>query len=110
MKQYVIDELSNTDYKKIEEYLDHNFKDKAMGGLYWIPLHEDVLRDIQKAHADCGPFYFALELLPEKLSCELLVRTKNRMRCDCMMYADESQRTWIMAFIDSICERLEIVT
>ncbi len=110
MKQYVIDELSNNDFEKIKKYLEDNFKDNAMGGLYWIPLHENVFRDIQKAHTDCRPFYFALELLPDKLSCELLVRTKGRMRCDCMKYADESQRNWIMAFIDSIFERLEIVT
>lgn len=110
MKQYVIDELSHSDYEKVKKYLDENFKDAAVDGIYWIPLHEDVLGDTQKKHVDCSPFYFAVELSPEKITCELLVRTKSRMRCECMKYASEFQRKWIITFIDSIFERLEIIT
>lgn len=110
MKQYVIDELSNDDYDKIKKYFDENFKDASIGGIYWIPLHDDVLDEIQKKHADCRPFYFAVELSPANIACELLIRTKSRMRCDCMKYASEFQRNWIMAFMDSVFERLEIIT
>jgi hypothetical protein len=108
MKQYVIDELRADDFNKIKEYLDEHFKDAAFDGIYWIPIEEELLEKVQREHIDCRPFYFAVELVPESISCELLVRTKNRMRCNCIQYASETQRNWVISFIDSIFERLEL--
>lgn len=30
------------------------------------------------------------------LSCELLVRIKNNIKCDCMGYATKEQRDWLV--------------
>jgi len=43
------------------------------------------------------------------LCCELLIRTKQRVRCACMGYANQEQRNWIISGIDRVFEKLEII-
>jgi len=110
MKQYVIDEIRLQDYGKIKAYLDDTLGQSGVDGLYWLPVDESILSEVQKAHADCAPFFMALELGEDRLSGELLIRTRNRVRCDCIHYADDRQRNWLIRTVDAIFEKLEIVT
>ncbi len=110
MKQYVIDELRPADYENIKSYLDENFESSALDGVYRVTVDQKMLSDIQAEHTECQPFYFAIDLEPNLLACELLVRSKNRMRCSCIAYATDEQRDWILRFVDTIFERLEIQT
>ena len=110
MKQYVIDELRPEDYNKIKKYFDETYGSAEMGGIYWVPIAIEVLTEIQHEHTDCQPFYFAIDLGEDRLALELLVRTKNRIRCDCIGYASKDQRNWIMGALDAIFEKLEIAT
>lgn len=108
MKQYVIDQLRLEDYKTLKAYLDKYVGFSQMGGIYWIPIEETLLSDVQKEHTSCQPYYFAVDLEENLLSCELLVRTKERIRCNCIAYANENQRNWFIQYIDTILEKLEI--
>lgn len=108
MKQYVIDELRYNDYEKLKAYMENQYGAAGVMGIFWIPLDESLLTDTQKAHSECLPMFFALELEPAKLSCELLVRTKNRVRCDCIQYATKEQRNWLIDYIDRLFVELEI--
>lgn len=110
MKQYVIDELRLGDHEKIKAYLDENFSDSVFDDVYWIPVDQSVFGDIQKEHTECQPFYIAIELGTDRISCELLVRTKNKMRCDCIRYATEKQIIWLIQVLDAIFEKLGIRT
>ncbi|MCP4349400.1 MAG: hypothetical protein GY795_28300 [Desulfobacterales bacterium] len=110
MKQYVIDELRIQDYEKIRDYLDNNFTSSDVGGIYWIPIDQDILTNEQAEHTECQPFYFAVDLEQNLMACELLVRSKSRMKCSCIGYATENQRNWFIRFIDAMFERLEIIT
>lgn len=110
MKQYVIDELRATDYDNLKTYLDEHYGPAAMGGIYWLPVDLDLLTDTQKAHRQCQPYYFAVDLDENRMACELLVRTINRLRCSCINYATAAQRIWLMAQIDNIFNQLEIIT
>ena len=110
MKQYVIDELRPEDHKKIKQYLDDAYGAAEMGAIYWVPIREDMLTEIQSEHADCQPYYFAIELEENRLALELLVRTKNRVRCACIGYASKDQRIWIIEAVDAIFEKLDIAT
>ncbi len=110
MKQYVIDELRPSDHERLKKYLDENFVVSELGGLYWIPLEPGILTACQAEHHQCQPHYFALELLPDRLSCELLVRTQSRIRCECIQYATGRQRNWIIDLIDAVFEKLELKT
>jgi hypothetical protein len=110
MKQYVIDELRPGDHHKIKKYLDETYGSAEMGGIYWVPIATEVLTEIQHEHADCQPFYVAMDLEEDRLALELLVRTKNRVRCACIGYASKDQRDWIMSALDAIFEKLNIAT
>jgi len=108
MKQYVIDELRFKDFEKIKNYFDNHFTASEMDGIYWMHLDQEILTETQILHSECKPFYFAVELEPERISCELLVRAGSKIRCNCINYATETQRNWFIRLIDSILEKLEI--
>ncbi len=110
MKQYVIDELRPEDYHKVRRYLDDHYGPVEMGGIYWVPLAEEVLNEIQQQHTDCQPFYVAIELQQDQLALELLVRTKRRVRCSCIGYATANQWNWMVGLVDTIFQRLGIIT
>lgn len=109
MRQYVIDELRIEDYDKIKAYLEDHFGPAGIPDVYWIPLEPEYYNDNQKKHVDCQPFYFAVDLEKDRLSCELLVRTKKNIRCCCTEYASKDQRNWIIESIDSIFQKNGII-
>ena len=108
MKQYVIDGLRLEDYKKLKTYLDDNLTSSALGGIYWLELDKEILSDTQQKHPECSPHVFALMLEETYLSCELLVRIKKNIKCDCMAYATKTQRDWLIEQADAILEVLDI--
>ena len=110
MKQYVIDELRPRDYEMIKAFMDENFGSSNVDGVYWLELDHNILTPVQKDHTACQPFYVAVDLEPTLIAFELLVRTKNRMRCSCMGYATEKQRTWLMGLADAMFDTLGIKT
>jgi hypothetical protein len=110
MKQYVIDDIRLQDFEKVKAYLDETYGRSGVEDLYWIPLEEELFSAVQAAHRDCAPFFMALELMPDRLVGELLVRTRNRVRCDCIHYADQRQRDWLIQTLDAIFDNLGIIT
>ena len=108
MKQYVVDELRPGDYDVLKTYLDEHLEFAGIDNLYWKSIDDTLLTRRQAAHTQCAPFYFALVLTPESLSCELLVRARNRIRCDCIAYATTEQRNWIVGWVDGFLEELGI--
>ncbi len=110
MKQYVIDELRQKDYERIKAYMEEKFPSSDMDGIYWIPLDVKILTDVQKAHADCQPFYVAVDLEPNLITFEMLIRTQSRMRCSCMGYATDAQRNWLIRLADTMLDELGITT
>ena len=52
MKQYVIDELRAVDYESLKIYMQEHYGPAAVEGIYWIPLENGLLTNIQKAHRD----------------------------------------------------------
>lgn len=108
MKQYVIDELRLGDADKLKSYLKKRFGPADLGGVFWIPVDSEFSSETQFSHADCQPHYFAIELQESSLACELLVRTRERIRCDCIAYATHAQRNWIIKVIDDIFDELDI--
>jgi len=108
MKQYVIDQLRREDHRQVKTYLDAHFHGSGMEGLYWIPVDPGHYSPVQAEHTDCQPYFFAVELTEDKISCELLVRTRQRVRCGCIAYATRDQRNWLIDCMDAILEKLGI--
>jgi len=108
MKQYLIDGLRPEDHEKLKQYLDQNYGPAVLGNIYWIELKTNILTSVQKEHSDCRPHIFALELENSQLSCELLVRIKKNIKCDCMGYATPGQREWLIENVDAMLDELGI--
>ena len=108
MKQYVIDGLSLKDYHTLKAYLDQYLTAASISGIYWLELDQAVLTPFQLSHGACGPHVFALMLEESYLSCELLVRIKTNIKCDCMGYATRTQRDWLVDWTDAVLEKLSI--
>jgi hypothetical protein len=108
MRQYVIDDIRPDDLIKLKAYLEEHFSESCFDGLYWVPLEYNLLTTLQKDHKACQPHYFAIEMVDNKLCCELLVRTNQTIRCKCIGYATGAQRNWLINFIDAIIEKLSI--
>ena len=110
MKQYRVDELRPEDYEQIKAYLDVRFGSSHMEGVYWVTLDSELMDPVQAAHVDCQPFYFAVVQNPSVVSFEFLIRTRKRVRCDCIRYANKAQRDSIIGFADMIFDELKILT
>lgn len=108
MKQYVVDQLRYPDYEKLKALLDQRYGEAVMSAVYWIPLEREVLSPTQLEHRECQPHVAAIELEETRLSMELLVRTRNRIRCNCIAYATEGQRNWLIDIVDRMLEQLGI--
>ena len=108
MKQYVVDELRPADVEKIRNHLDERFGPPDLTSIYWVPIDPQRLSEVQAAHGECRPHVVAFELGPDRIVCELLVRTRNRVRCNCMAYAEGPQRDWVMAVVDDMLAQLAI--
>lgn len=102
MKNYVIDSLTNKDVSSIKEVLIKRFGTPFMDEIFYVNLDSSVLSTLQKKHCDCSPHYFALSLEKNKLTAEMLVRSKKTMRCSCMGYADDLQILWLINLVDEI--------
>ena len=109
MKQYVIDELRPQDHERLKDFLDRNLESAKLPGVYWLPLDERVCSALQARHTDCRPHFLTLTLEADHLACELLVRTHSKLRCDCMGFATEAQRNWLIRYIDDLFDHLGLV-
>ena len=110
MKQYLIDELRPEDYEKLKDFFNEYIGESSLNGIYWISLDDNLLSETQIKHKECRPFYFAIDLEPDRIACELLVRTQNNLRCTCISYATEKQRNWFINYIDAIFTDLKIIS
>lgn len=109
MKQYVVDELRYNDYEKIKMYLDKNLGTSGVERIYWLPIDNKILTERQAEHIKCRPFFFVISLEEKLVSTELLVRTRNRIKCNCIDYATEKQRNWLIGYMDDMLNKLEIL-
>jgi hypothetical protein len=108
MKQYVIDQLRPRDYEQVLEFLEENVEKTALDGIYWVNLPEDLCTTTQREHGRCRPHYFAINLDINQVAFELLIRSKQVLRCSCIAYATQEQRDFIIRFADMMLEKLSI--
>ncbi len=108
MRQFVIDELSPMERDNIDSYLKRNLTPDPIVGLYWIVLPPHLYSDVQQSHKDHGPFQIAIELDPQSIRIELLVRSQGHLHCNCTAYATTLQRQFVLDFIDTMLKEEQI--
>ena len=110
MKSYLVDEISPSDIKKINEFLDRNAIQSPLEKLYWIQLPANLLSDIQSQHTLCQPHAFSIELGHDRIKVEFLIRSSKNMSCLCQAYCTPRQRNFILGLIDNMITDLSIRT
>lgn len=108
MKQYVIDQLREDDYDKILGFLQKNAEASEFGDVFWVRLPPDLYTEVQREHEKCRPFCFAVNLSLKQAAFEMLVRSRQVLRCNCIAYADPRQRDHIINYADRMLEELKI--
>jgi hypothetical protein len=108
MKQYVIDQLREIDHEKILEFLRKNAEPSEFDDVFWVALPPALYSDTQREHEQCAPFSFAINLSLNKVDFELLIRSRQVIRCSCIGYARGKQRDYIIDYADRMLEELRI--
>ncbi len=108
MRQYVIDQLREPDFYQIKEFLEKNTQDASLEGVYSVDLPAHLFTAIQRGHGKCQPFYFAISLTRNDVAFELLIRSRQVLRCTCIGYATQQQRDYIIGFADNMLHALKI--
>jgi hypothetical protein len=115
MRQYLLDEIARGDLPRVRQYLKEHATASSLNDLWWVDLPEDLLSPEQFAHRECRPFRFAVEVGEPQvgdsfLRFEVLIRSREKMRCSCIDYATRQQRDFILAFADRLVEELALRT
>ena len=110
MRQLLFDEISQKDIRKITSYLKKQTEITPLHNVFWVHLPEELWDETQKDHMNCQPYYFAIEVGGNYLRIELLIRSRQRIHCKCIKYANEMQRAFILEFADKLLKTLNIRT
>jgi hypothetical protein len=109
MRSYYIDEFVPGELERLAERLDSMELSAGVEDLYWLPVPRVLLTPMQKKHeSECGPYVLALEILDDALRLELLVRARNRLRCDCVAYAGQKLAYYMIKYLHGLLDELKI--
>ncbi|WP_291318227.1 hypothetical protein [Desulfonatronospira sp.] len=109
MRSYMIQDIRPADMETITDYLRETGYKSPLEGIFWLPLPQELLGKAQKDHSGlCGPYYLALELGQDWLRLEFLVRSEQKLRCECIMYADARQREAMIDFVDELIRNRDV--
>jgi hypothetical protein len=111
MRSYYIDDFVPGELERLVGLLDGMELSAGMEDLYWLPVPSDMLTPLQRQHeSECGPYILALEILDSALRLELLVRARNRLRCDCVAYAEPKLVVHMIAYLHGLLDELKIMS
>ena len=111
MRSYYIDGFVPGELERLVERLDSMELSAGVEDLYWLPVPQNLLTPIQKKHEQgCGPHVLALEILDEALRLELLVRARNKLRCDCVAYAEQNLVNHMTNYLHGLLDELKITS
>jgi hypothetical protein len=108
MRQFLIDEIPKRQMEEVSAYLAGKTERSGLDKLFWLDLPKDILAPVQWEHQDCGPHYLAIETGKDFLKFELLVRSRKRLRCDCVQYATPAQEAFLLKFAHNLIESLDL--
>jgi len=110
MRYYLIDEVSLSDLKKVDEFLEQNALRSELEKVFWVEIPKEILNKVQSQHKECQPYLFAIELGNDCIKVELFIRSQKGLQCTCQSYCTPQQRDFIFDFSEKILEELDIGT
>lgn len=110
MRAYIIDEISRSDMEKINSFLKETAIAANLDQIFWVPIPDDLLSDIQFKHSNCRPHVFAVELGSDWVKLEFFVRSLKTLQCTCPAYCSAQQRDYVIEFTHNMIENLGVRT
>jgi hypothetical protein len=111
MRYYMIDDLTAENVQTLAASLKNMNLVSGLESFFWLPVPHGHLSQLQIEHEkSCGPHVMGLELLPDSLRLELLVRARGSLRCECVRYAESGLRSYMMTWLDQCLSDCQIVT
>ncbi len=110
MRYYLIDEISKSDVEKLKNHLNEKALKSGLDDIYWVELADDLLTGLQADHDSCKPYVFGIELSANSLKAELFVRNRKQFGCACQQYCDDRQRNYVIDFVLTMINELNIRT
>ncbi len=108
MRQYVVDELRKNELERASQYLEKHCEPGGVNRLYWLRIPDGLLSELQQEHSSCGPFCVGIEITDDSVVFEMLVRSRQKLRCSCIAYASQAQRQFVLDFADRMIRETEI--
>ncbi len=109
MREYLVSDLTEAQTSQIENELKKRGWAASLEHMFWLPLPECALSSVQKSHCPkCAPYVAAVEVEPNCLRAELLVRSQSSLHCECIAYAEPDQVAYTMNELHSILQGLNI--
>lgn len=108
MRQFLVDEIPRSQLEGIDSYLKEKAFPSGLEKIFWLEVPENLLTELQWEHRACGPHYLAIEMGKDFLKFEYLVRGRRRLRCDCVQYATPAQETFLLNFVHSLIQALDL--
>lgn len=108
MRYYLIDEITSRDMELISGFLRENAAPSGLDNVYWVNIPDSCLNETQQDHAGCKPYCFAMELGKGLIKAELFVRTLRGFNCACSEFSNETQKHYVIQFVDEMLRTLEI--
>jgi hypothetical protein len=110
MRYYLIDEIAANDMERLTGFFRDNAVASGLDKVFWINIPENCLNETQIGHADCHPYFFAVELGSGMLKAEFYVRTLRGFNCTCSGFPDDAQTRFVIRFVDGLIRELKIRT
>ncbi|MBU0515955.1 MAG: hypothetical protein KJ621_14405 [Proteobacteria bacterium] len=110
MRQLLLDELSAEDVDRIRRWLADNAEASGLEGVYWVDVPEDLLSDRQRTEAGGRPYSFAVEVGPDYVKLEFLVRSRYSLHHPGTDFATAPQRLFILEYSDRMLQELKVRT
>jgi len=109
VRSYCLDDFVPGELERLAERLESMELSAGVEKLYWLHIPQDLLTPLQTEHArECGPYALALEILDGALRLELLVRARNRLRCECVAYAEQRLVSRMILYLHGLLDELNI--
>ncbi|MDR2124093.1 MAG: hypothetical protein LBP38_03810 [Desulfovibrio sp.] len=109
MRTYSIDQLDEKDIAAVNARLLDLKLQAGLEGIYRLPVPERMLSRVQTDHLqECGPYCLALEVGGGSIHMELLVRGLGRITCECVAFAPEPLRNYMIKYLEEMLTDLGI--
>jgi hypothetical protein len=110
VRQLVWDELTGEDVERVRNWLTDNAEPSGLDDIFWVEVPPEFWSESQSEHPDGSPYCFAVEVGPDLVKFEFLIRSRFALRHPATGFATARQRQYILDYSDRLLAEVRITT